>query len=118
MKFTELYKMNLKYWPSEIDISDAHLQEGDGCYFPKLSRVWDQVENNKLAPLQNLMVWAVFCGLHKMAMSTLKYGDATSIKISEIDLIYVESKFSESLFSPDGEYEEQMRLSYVNDIKS
>tara|TARA_A200000113_G_scaffold206639_1_gene203707 strand:+ start:284 stop:430 length:147 start_codon:yes stop_codon:yes gene_type:complete len=42
------------------------------------------------------MVWAIFCGLHKLAIETLKSG-GNEISIKNIDRRYVEYKFSESL---------------------
>src|SRR5262249_10229800 len=116
MKFTKIYAEALRCWPREIDISDGELRKGGGGYFPTLSRIWDTAEENSkhLSEFHQTMVWAIFCGLHKTAVSDFKAGNCVIHK-EHIDLVCVEHKFSESALN-GGPYYKQVRLLYVNDL--
>ena len=99
-------------WPTQIDITDGILS-GTGGNFSKLGAAWDLAEERvkSLNEFNDLMVWAIYCGLHKLAMETLKSGD-TEIKINNINLKYVEYKFWESLkYQPNC-----IKKAYVNDL--
>ncbi|CAM4419945.1 hypothetical protein [Pseudoalteromonas ostreae] len=113
MKFSRIFKETKLIWASKINIADGTLSE-TGDYFPQLSSEWDLAQERvtSLNEFNDLMVWAIFCGLHKLAIETLKAG-GTEIYIKNINRGYVEFKFSESLKN----YEKRLRNSYINDIE-
>lgn len=113
MKFSRILKETRLIWASKINITDGTLSE-EGGYFPQLSAEWDLAEKrvSSLNEFNELMVWAIFCGLHKLAIETLKSG-GNEISIRNIDHRYVEHKFAESLKN----YERALRNSYVNDLE-
>lgn len=117
MKFTKIFSEALRCWPHEIDILDGELRGGSGGYFPTLSRVWDVAERDSkhLSEFHQTMVWAIFCGLHKMAVSDLRSGGRVIRKV-HLDLVYVEHKFYESALN-GGRYYKQVRKLYVNDLR-
>ncbi|MBV7534922.1 hypothetical protein KW842_03980 [Duganella sp. sic0402] len=116
MKFTKIFSEALRFRPHEIDISDGELRGGSGGYFPTLSRAWDVAEKHskRLSEFHQTMVWAIFCGLHKKAVSDLRSGGRRIRKV-HLDLVYVEQKFSESALN-GGRYYKQVRNLYVNDL--
>jgi hypothetical protein len=93
------------------------LTEGNGGFFPTLSAVWDKAEDHSAtwSDWHKIMVWAVFCGLHKQAIESLQSGDARIYK-SKIDKVYVEKRFSESLYVLNPSYPSWMRKPYKNDL--
>lgn len=117
MKFTKIFAEALRCWPHEIDISDGELREGGGGYFPTLSKVWDIAEKDALhlSDFRQIMIWAIFCGLHKKAVVDFESGDQLISK-ADIDLVYVERKFSESALN-GGRYYKQVRNLYVNNLR-
>ena len=114
MKFSRIFKETKLIWASKINVADGKLSK-EGGYFPQLSFEWDLAEKraSSLNEFNELMVWAIFCGLHKLAIETLKSG-GNEISIKKIDRRYVEYKFFESLKNS----ERALRNSYVNDLKS
>lgn len=107
------------FWPKVIDISDGELRNDGGGYFPILSQAWNKAEasTDKWSEWHQLMVWALFCGYHKLACESLS-NNQTKILFSDIDKKYVEQKLSESLFATtEPNYPRQMRRAYKNDIK-
>jgi len=73
--FKKIYSEAIKYWPNKIDISDVELTGNDGAYFKTLSETWSIIED-KTEPESEfiqLMVWAIFCGIHKKAKNILIY---------------------------------------------
>ncbi len=99
MNFQQIYLDTVKYWPNEILISDAHLVDSDSGSFPTLSKLWDEVEY-KTATLgiwTDLMVWAIFCGLHKLAIDRHQKQEL-KILTTDVDLEYVKRKFEENFF--------------------
>jgi len=117
MKFSRIFRETARFWPSSIDISDGELREGGGGYFPKLSKHCANAEDYAAhwSDWHQVMVWAIFCGLHRKAVHSFKAGEKT-IRRDEIDKAYVEFKFSESIFSNEPSYPRQFRKSYVNDL--
>ena len=119
MKFTRIFKETMLFWPSTIDISDGELLNDNSASFPTLSQVWDKAELSagRWSEWHQLMVWAIFCGLRKLAMEELSKG-SVAIKKNKIDVKYVEKKFSENLFTNAQPcYPRQMRRAYKNDLK-
>ncbi|MCY9844505.1 hypothetical protein [Vibrio caribbeanicus] len=118
MKFGRIFKETRLLWPREIEISDGELRPDNGGCFPQLSKVWDQAEARaeSWSDWHQLMVWCIFCGLHKLARESLKR-NVDSISIQNIDKRYVQGTFQENLFSNGCSYGRQMRRAYVNDLK-
>lgn len=118
MKFSRIYRETKLLWPSSVFIEDGELREGGGGYFPTLNEIWTDVEcaSENWSEWHQLMVWCIFCGYHKLACEGL-VNLVNEVTFNNIDRRYVESRFTESLFSPDTEYRRQMKRAYVNDIK-
>lgn len=118
MKFSKIFAEAQRCWPYQIDISDGELREGGGGYFPTLSKIWDVAELNSkhLSEFHQTMIWAIFCGFHRNAVSDLHTGGKVVCK-KNLDLNYVEHKFSESALN-GGPYYKQVRNLYVNDLRS
>lgn len=117
MTFTEIFKRSLKYWPTEIDISDGIDIDSDSGNFRILSNFWDKAEKDSETESENikLMIWATFCGLHKLA--TIRFQDnKMRINIDDIDLKYVSEKFEESLFDDENNRVAKYRKGYINDL--
>lgn len=99
MTFKDAYNRTIKYYPSEIDISDGTLVGKDGGNFKILSKFWDNAElkTENEPEYVKLMVWGIFCALHKKAIVNFLKGIKT-VNISELDMKYLKFKFKESLF--------------------
>ncbi len=119
MKFSRIFRETKLLWPKVIDISDGKLYPGNGGYFPKLSKMWDEAEirADSWNEWHQLMVWCIFSALHKLACESFKL-NLDSISMQNIDKWYVQSKFQENLFSKDCYYRRQMKRAYVNDLSS
>ncbi|MEL0633997.1 hypothetical protein V6237_14530 [Pseudoalteromonas carrageenovora] len=113
MKFSRIFKETKLIWASKINITGGTLSENGG-YFAQLSAEWDLAEEraSSLNQFNELMVWAIFCGLHKLAIETLKLG-GNEVSIKNVDRFYVQYKFAESLKN----YERALKNSYVNDLE-
>jgi hypothetical protein len=117
MIFTEIFKSSLKYWPIEIDISDGIDVDSDSGNFRILSNYWDKAEKDSETESEDiqLMIWAIFCGLHKLAR--IRFLDnEMRIKIDDIDLKYVSERFEESLFDNENNRFVDYRKGYINDL--
>jgi hypothetical protein len=117
MKFSRVFRESARFWPATIDISDGELREGGGGYFPILSKACTNAEDYALSwsEWHQVMVWAIFCGLHKQAVQAFGTGQKI-IHRDEMDKSYVEFKFSESIFAIHPSYPRQIRRAYVNDL--
>ena len=113
MKFSRIFKKSKLMWPTQIDITGGKLTDTGGN-FAQLNAAWDLAEKRvtSLNEYNDLMVWAIFCGLHKLAKETLKSG-GTEININKINLKYVEFKFWESLKHQP----KCIKNVYINDLK-
>lgn len=99
MTFKEVYNLTIKYYPSEIDISDGTMVIKSSGNFKTLSKFWSNAElktENKPNFIK-LMVWGIFCAFHKKAIDNFLKGEKT-VSITELDMKYLKSKFEESLF--------------------
>ncbi len=117
MKFTEILNQTLQYWPSEISITDASNVDDDSGSFPKLSNHWDNAEfiTKNEPEWVDLMVWAIFCGLHRLAIREYKKGES-SIIVHDLDKYYVAERFEESLFIKDSLAYKLIGEEYINDL--
>jgi len=117
MKFSRIYRESKLLWSSAINIDDGKLHQNGGATFPQLSRAWDNAESavESWSEWHQLMVWCQFCGFHQQAKEAFKNKQKT-VNFNEIDKGYVESTFSENLYSSNTRYKRQMRRAYVNDI--
>ena len=90
MKFSRVFKETKLLWPRKIEISDGELRSDNGGFFPQLSKVWDQAEERaeSWSDWHQLMVWCIFCGLHKLSRESLERNE-TSVSIQDIDKGYV-----------------------------
>lgn len=101
MTFTEIYKLTTKFWQTDIDISDGKILMGNGGFFKKLSKVWDEVElkTESESEFIQLMVWGIYCGYHKKAIENFEVGKMT-VSLAELDIKYIKHRFEESLLNP------------------
>jgi hypothetical protein len=119
MKFSAIFDRAKTFWPEVIDISDGKLTGGDGAHFGQLSSICRDVEvkASLVDSWQEIMSWAIFCGFHKLASARLRSGDKRSVKLSEIDIGYVQERFAQSLYREDSDWPSTMKEQYVNDYR-
>jgi len=119
MKFSRIFKETKLFWPSTIEISDGEQRDDGSAIFPCLVHAWEKAEISaeKWSELHQLMVWAIYGGLHRLAKNEYANG-ASKIEKSNIDVKYVENKFSENLFTKiEPMYPKQYRNIYKNDLE-
>jgi len=119
MKFKRVLREALRFWPSWIPISDGKLMTGGGGLFPQLSGLLDVAEAHAEAwsEAHQLMVWAVFCALHKDAVTSFKAGQGWIAK-SDLDMRYLRQKYEESLFANGSHYPRQMLRAYRRELEA
>jgi hypothetical protein len=113
MNFSRALNESLRFWPESIDISDGTITN-DGGNFPQLSAVWCEAEEmgTRWSEWHQLSIWAIFCGLHRMARVNFKEGNFTLEKRA-LDRAYLETKFAESLLNNAARFPRNMRRSYL-----
>ena len=119
MEFSALFEKTLALWTSVVSISDGQLIDETNASFPCITSAWERAEEaaEQLSEWQQLMVWAIFGGLHRKARSAFERGE-TAIEVAMVDRVYVERKFSENLFSKtEPGYPEEMKSAYKNDLQ-
>ncbi|MEX8194825.1 hypothetical protein [Comamonas guangdongensis] len=101
MKFKKVLREALRFWPSRIPISDGKLLTGRGGLFPQLNGLLDIAEDHAKtwSEAHQLMVWAVFCTLHKSAVTSFEAGQDWMAK-SDLDMRYLRRKYEESHVRP------------------
>lgn len=105
--------MSVKFWPSEIDISNGKILDGGGGYFLGISEAWNQAESateNESALVQ-LMIWGIFCAYHKKAIENYQKG-IKKVSLIELDLDYLKNRVEESLFNPEADDYSEIRKEY------
>ena len=118
MKFTRAYREALRFFPSEIDVSDGQWTELGGAYFLNLSKIWDHAERmaDNWSLWHQLLVWAIFGAFHDQAKEALSNYEDTIYK-ADINKRVVEEVFSENLLSNELKYPRQMRREYLRGCK-
>ena len=113
MTFKEIYNLTIKYYPSEIDISDGKMVEKGSGKFKKLSESWNEAElkTEKESDFIKLMVWGIFCGYHKKSIDNFMNGKKT-VSLDELDMEYLKYKFEESLLDTEDNYYAELRTEY------
>ncbi|WP_178988039.1 hypothetical protein [Winogradskyella schleiferi] len=113
MTFKEIYNLTIKYYPSEIDISDGIMVEKDSRNFKTLSDSWDdaEIKTKNESDFIKLMVWAIFCAYHKKAIENFMNGKKT-VSLTELDMKYLKYKFEESLLNKESDYYAESRRQY------
>ncbi|MEO9275296.1 hypothetical protein ABFY09_10555 [Marinomonas sp. 5E14-1] len=115
IKFSDLLKEINPVLPSKINIEDGRF--GSGIFRQLISEGDLAAERcaclTQLTDLHDRMVSAIFNGFHELARETLKT-DEKEVNIEDIDLSYVEQRFSENIKYA----EKKLRKSYVNDLAS
>ena len=113
MTFKEVYNLTIKYYPSEIDISNATMVEKDSGYFKTLSESWDiaELKTNNESGFIKLMIWGIFCAYHKKAIDNFQSGKMT-VSLIELDMEYLKYKFEESLLDTEFENYAELRAKY------
>ncbi|OJJ16802.1 hypothetical protein BKI52_33395 [marine bacterium AO1-C] len=98
LMFKDIYNQTIKYYPSEIDISDGKKIEKGGGYFETLSKSCYKAELNteKESDFIQLMVWAIFCAYHQRAIDNFLNGKKKVFSY-ELDMEYLKFRFEESL---------------------
>ena len=116
MTFKEIYNQAIKYYPSEIDISDGTMVVKGGGNFKTLSKLWDNAElkSENESDFIKLMVWGIFCAYHKKAIENYMNGKKT-VSLNELDMEYLKYKFEESLLDTEYENYAELRTKYKTD---
>lgn len=107
--------MTAQFWPDEIDISDGKdVVQPDWRKFSTLSKYWDKAEKRTESESEfiKLMVWAIFCGLHRKAIEGFVNGQA-KIRLEDLEPEYVKHKFEESLFDSEYDSYADLRNRYI-----
>lgn len=119
MKFKRVLREALRFWPSRIAISDGKLVAGGGGLFPQLSGQLEvsQAHAQAWSEAHQLMVWALFCALHKDAVTSFKAGRGWIAK-SDLDMRYLRQKYQESLFASGSHYPRQMLRAYRCELET
>jgi hypothetical protein len=113
MKFTEIYKESIRYWPLKIDVSDRQNRGGVGVYFINLSKIYANVEDaiDHKNPWVELMVWCIFKYLHtKAQVAPEKFLDLKNLDLNEMEKIY----YKEMSESTTGY--KKLTSKYINDL--
>ena len=113
MTFREIYKQTVKYYPSEIDISDGKMVEKGSGNFKTLSDFWNEAElkaENK-SDFIKPMVWGIFCAYHKKAIDNF-LNEKRTVSLTELDINYLKFKFEESLLDTEFEHYTKLRTEY------
>lgn len=99
MTFQHIYNLTIKYFPSEIDISDGKILENGAESFNTLFESWQDAESKAEndSNIMQLMVWNIFCTIHKKAIENFSKGKKT-VSISELDMKYLKKRVEENLF--------------------
>ena len=117
MKFSEIYKQAIDYWPDEIQIADGYPTGTNGFRFPTLSKVWDQVEDSVDAEDHwgGLAVWCMFQAFHTEARALHRAGRSTlrprDVAMSEVEVRLSENLKSEGWADHCATYENDLTLS-------
>ena len=113
MTFKEIYNLTIRYYPSEIDISDGKIVKKDSGDFKRLSESWNNAElkTENESDFIKLMVWGIFCAYHKKAIDNFQNGKKT-VSLTELDMEYLKYKFEESLLDTEFEYYAELRTEY------
>lgn len=113
LTFKEIYSLTIKYYPSEIDISDGTMVVKGGGNFKTLSELWDNAElkSENESDFIKLMVWGIFCAYHKKAIENFMNGKKT-VSLTELDMEYLKYKFEESLLDTEYDYYNELRTEY------
>ncbi len=98
MKFLQVFNEAICFWPSIIKINDGKILTDSGGLFPTLSQLWDkaEIETEEFSENHKIMTWAIFNGLHKLAINEFAQGNS-EILINAIDLNTVEKIYLESI---------------------
>ena len=113
LTFKEVYNLTIKYYPSEIDISDGKdVVKGSGN-FKTLSESWNDAElkTENESDFIKLMVWGIFCAYHKKAIDKFLNG-TKKVSLIELDMEYLKYKFEESLLVTESENYAKLRMEY------
>ena len=100
MTYKEVFNKTIKYYPSEINISDGkNVEKGNGN-FKKLTESWNNAElkSKNDSNIIKLMVWAIFRTYHKTAIENFLSGIKT-VSASDLEMKYLKSSFEESLMN-------------------
>ena len=113
MTFKEVYNQTIKYYPSEINISDGKMLSKNGGNFKTLSEFWNNAElkTQNESDFIKLMVWGIFCAFHKKAIDNFQKGKI-SVSMVELDMEYLKYKFEESLLDKEYDYYADIRAKY------
>jgi len=113
MTFKEVYNLTVKYYPSEINISDGKMVEKGSGNFKTLSDEWNNAEfkTENESDFIKLMVWGIFCAYHKKAIDNFLNGKK-SVSLTELDMGYLKYKFEESLLDTEFENYADLRMEY------
>jgi hypothetical protein len=109
MNFNKLYLKTIKYFPSEIDISDGKFIEAtNGFRFDHLSHAWDLAESYSENEWEILLSWVIFRVLHRKAKSLYESEKSRFVIVdTTIDIFDLQKMYLEAL--QEGGYEDMLK---------
>ena len=98
MKFSEIYKRAIEYWPEEIAIDDGYPTGPTGFRFPTLTRIWDGIEDAVDSDDQwtGRAVWCMYQAFHSESRQLHQTGHRV-LKPYKVPKSEVETRLSENL---------------------
>jgi hypothetical protein len=99
MKFNDLYLKTIKYFPSDIDISEGKfIEETQGFRCEILSKVRRLAEAHSKNDWEELLIWNIYKLIHRKAKSLYVSDDPKLMIVADaIDLDVLEKMYFEAL---------------------
>ena len=114
MKFSEIYRRAIGYWPDEVQVGDGYPAGADGFTFPTLSKVWDEAEEavGSQDEWSSLAVWCMFQAFHSESRRLREMGQSI-LRPRKVPKSEIESRISENLKADEWA---EFRGIYENDL--
>jgi len=114
MKFTELYNKEILLWPKKIYIGDGYPIGKDGYFFPQLTSVHDEIEDNLSVDddWSQIIIWSMFQAFHSESKSLVSKNIDT-LEVDKLRKSEIEWRVSENLNS---ESWQPLLEEYKNDL--
>lgn len=95
IKFDDLYKSAISYWPAEIHIKSRNMYKNGGAIFKEFNELHDKIEEKVIKTNNDLlrfMDWAISTQIHNAA----KFLDV--VRPYDINKEAIRKKFEEDIF--------------------
>ena len=116
MKFSQIYRRAISFWPEEIVVADGVPGSKGGYKLPTLTAIWDRIEEatGSEDDWVQLVVWCMYQAFHTEARKIHASGAGT-LRPSDISPSIVESFLADNL---KVEGWAQHAATYENDVDS